>query len=646
MDINDYSTRLSQARTNYRDAADELKEHYNSELQDMDELHTNVQKKQRENYAESKTQIEKDVAASIDEQNKDVKESMRKRTEQFRNETASQQESFDVDRRDMQRKFDDRLNYLRDSYNKDLASRNRTHTDMMDSAETRYQDRSDRNNEYFQKSIDKLDHSTRTAMKGQKDAHDIEKRAQEARHTGEVQDLVRSGNSARNKIVEKQQRDLQSLRDAQTDEIRNLKDHHASSRETIYNQKNKETAKLSNNFRELTEDISSRNNANNTRQAKMSREQIKELERQYAQTNYQNKREMQEKLKGGNAFDKDDLKSAKLEKNFDTRMKNINDNIDDIRYKNQVDKERMAASFQDSVRERNLAYAKEIDAREADMRDFKTNTLKDNKERTDKIVDSYKYKLSKNQLESEQQAIKARQSTNHRLNTQREEFGRVVTQMNDMNREAVSKMQEEHADEKTKFIEDSRRSEHNKIENLRDNYQNIITKKESSLNQRLESKNKELNDTVTRYEDKLTRVEGKTRKELETFKQIEADRRVEDFREFKRQMRTMSDSYTKEKVAMKDEFDRRLSNAKHQSDVKLNKTVQKYESQLERERNDTRRHFKTKIKELESNYHRLADQSELEKDLIRNQFERRIEEMKQVNAMQLDELSKDKSTRA
>jgi hypothetical protein len=646
MDINDYNNRLSQARSNYREAADELKEHYKTEIEDQDELHSKVQKKQRDNYVAAKNNIESNVAESIAEQNKDVKENMQKRTEQFRNETAAQQESFDVDRQDLQRKFDDRLNYLRDSYTKDLASRERTHSDMQDSAETRYEDRTKRNSKYFQDSIDSLDHSTRTAMKGQKDSHDIDKRAQESRHNNLMQDLVRSGNSTRNKMVEKSQRDLQSLRDAQSDELRNLKDHHTTSRDALYKQKNIETAKLAGNFRELTNDISDRNNANNARSAKLNKEQIQGLERQYAQTNYQNKREMEEKLKGGSALDKDELKSAELQAKFDTRMKNVNSNIEDIRYKNQVDKERMSSSFQDSVRERNLSYAKQIDAKERDMRDFKQNTLKDNQERTEKVLSDYKFKLSKNGIEAEQQAIKARQSTNQRLSTQREEFGRVVTQMSDMNREAVSQMQEEHADEKTKFIETTRRNQHDKIEDLKDDYSKIITKKETSLNQRLDSKSKELNQTITQYEDKIEMLQNTARKEIETLKQIESERRVEDTREFKRQMRKMSDLNTKEKVSIKDEFDRRLQNAKHQSDVKLSKTVQKYETQLERERTDTRRHFKTKIKELESNYHRLADQSEIEKDLIRNQFERRIEEMKQVNAMQLEELAEQKTSQA
>ena len=57
----------------------------------------------------------------------------------------------------------------------------------------------------IEKSIDNLDDSTRTAMKGQKDAHDIEKRAQESRHSNQMQDLVRDGNSARNQMVEKSQ---------------------------------------------------------------------------------------------------------------------------------------------------------------------------------------------------------------------------------------------------------------------------------------------------------------------------------------------------------------------------------------------------------------------------------------------------------
>ncbi|OUR96578.1 hypothetical protein A9Q84_09525 [Halobacteriovorax marinus] len=645
MDINDYSTRLSQARTNYRDAADDLKEHYSSELEDIDDNNKVTQKKQRENYATSKTNLEAAVAETITDQSKKVKVAIQDRTEQFRNRSAAQVENFENDRQEIKTKFDDRLTYLRDSYDKDLSARERTQKDLLESANERYTDRTKRNANLYQENVNKLDHSTRTAMKEQKFSHDIEKRVQEAGHSNEVQDLVRTGNSSRSKIIDKQHRDLQALRDTQTDSLKHLKHHQEKTIENIHNQKGLESDKMASNFSELTKDISLRNNKNNTRMAKNNREQITSLERQYAQTTYQNKREMEEKLKGGNILDKDQLKSAELGQKFDTRIKNINESIDDMVHKDQLDKERMSSAFQDSVRERNLSHSKHIDKIEKDARDFKNTTVKDNRDRTDQVLNSYRKRLSDVQLESEQKTIKDRQASNQQLRTQREEFGRVVTQLSDMNQEAVTKIQDEQAAEKTKFIQSSRMAHHNQVENLKDDFNNRMANRESSLTQRLEQKDKVFDKTVTQLEEKMVRVEGKAAKEISAMKQIEQERRSEDGREFKRETRKMTDNFTKEKVAMKDGFDRRLSNAKHKSDVRLNETVQKYESQLEIERNDTRRHFKTKIKQLESNYRRLADQSELEKDLIRNQFERRIEETRQNNAMQLEEISREKNSK-
>jgi len=400
------------------------------------------------------------------------------------------------------------------------------------------------------------------------------------------------------------------------------------------------------NFSELTKDISLRNDKNNARLAKNNREEISSIERQFAQETYQNKREMQEKLKGGNILDKDNLKSGELEHKFNARIKNINENIDEMRHKDQLDKERMSDSVQASARERNLSHSKQLDKIERDAREFKNVTVKDNRDRTDQVLNSYRKRLSDVQIDSEQKAIKDRSSSNQRIKTQREEFGRVVTQMSDMNKEAITKMQDEQAQEKTKFIQETRMDHHNVVENLKDDFNNRMVSKENSLNQRLDQKDKEFKEVVVQLEDRMTLVEGKAANEISKMKQLEQARRTEDVREFKRENRKMTDNFTKEKVSMKDEFDRRLSNDKHKSDIVLNKTVQKYETKLEIERNDTRRHFKTKIKELESNYRRLADQSELEKDLIRNQFERRIEEMKNVNAMQLDELSRGKTTNA
>ncbi|PIK16722.1 hypothetical protein [Halobacteriovorax sp. JY17] len=646
MDINDYSTRLSQARSNFRDAADELKDHYNTEVDDLSKNHEAVQEKQRNIYDKSKANFEQDVAATIENKNKEVKETMMQRTEQFRNQTAAQQEGFEHDREDIKRGFDDRLNYLKDSYNKDISSREQNYNARSESTEKRYDERIDSATKDFQNKITKIDDSTKEAVRSQKIDLDIEKKSQELRHKNEIADFVESGNSSRAKMVDKQQRDLQNLRNTQADELRNRGDHHAKTINSIYAQKNNEAEEMSSSFRKLTDDINDRNTNNNEQMAKVSRDRISELERQYAQTNYQNKREMQEKLKGGSDLDKDELKSAQLTQKFDTKLKNINENIDNMRYKDQLDKERMATQFQNSTKERNLAQAKQIDNLEKESRDFKNKTMKENLERTDKVIGDYKSRLTKSELDNEQRAMKDRQVSNNRIQNQRQEFGRVVNQMSEMNLEAISELQDEHATEKTKFINDSRMAHHNEVENLKDDFNTRLSKREGSLNQRLDMKNKELDQTITRYEEKLTKLENESQAEISKIKSFEEERRIEDTREFKRQMRTMSDSFTKEKVALKDELDRKFLNEKHKSDVKLNEVVQKYETQLDMERNETRRNFKTKIKELESNYQRLADQSELEKDLIRNQFERRIEEMQKVNQMQLDEMSREKNSLA
>ena len=646
MDINDYSTRLSQARGNFRDAADELKEHYNSEVEDLSKNHESVQAKQRDNYDKSKARIENDVASTIESKNNEAKESMMQKTEQFRNKTASQLKDFENDRQDIKRDFDDRIKYLKNSYDKDVASREQNYKARSDSTETRYDERIESATKDFQNKITSIDESSKDAVRSQKIDLDIEKKAQEMRHKNELSQFVESGNSTRAKMVNKQQRDLQNLRNTQSDELRNRGDHHAKTINSIYAQKNKEADEMASNFRDLTDDINDRNSRNNDKMAKVNRDQITELERQYAQANYQDKREMQEKLKGGSAEDKEAAKVAEVTQKFETRIDNINENIDNMRYKDQIDKERMSTQFQNSSKERSIAHSKQIDSLEKESRDFKNKTLKENLDRTDKVIGDYKSKLTKSELDNEQRAIKDRQVAKNRIENQRQEFGRVVNQMSEMNLEAISELQDEHAAEKTKFINESRVAHHNKVENLKEDFNSRITKKEGSLNQRLDLKTREHEQTVNRYEEKLAKLENESQAEISKIKNFEAERRVEDVKEFKRQIKTMTDTFTKEKVALRDDLDRKFLNEKHKSDIKLNEVVQKYETQLDLERNETRRNFKTKIKELESNYQRLADQSELEKDLIRNQFERRIEEMQKVNQMQLDEMARQKNSLA
>ncbi|GEM_PF-6318352 len=646
MDINDYSTRLSQARSNFRDAADELKEQYSSDVEDLSKKHEGIQEKQKKNFERSKSEMEQDVSSTIDRRNVEIKESMQEKTEQFRNKIASQQESFENDRQDIKRDFGHRLDYLRDSYNKDLSAKDENYNTKSELAAKRYEDRVDTATKDFQDKISEIDKSTRNAIRSQKIDLDIEKKNQELRHKNEIADFVESGNSTRAKMVEKQQRDLQNLRNTQADELRNRGDHHAKTVDSIYEQKNKEAEEMSSTFRKLTDDINDRNNQYNDKMAKVNRERITDLEREYAQNEYQNKREFQEKLKGGSSEERDNLKSAEITQKFEKRIKNINDNIDTMRYKSQLDKERMSSEFQNSTKERNIAHSKIVDNLEQESREFKNKTLKDSRENTDKLIGDYKNRLTRAKLDNEQQSIKDRQVTKNRIENQRQEFGRVVNQMSEMNQDAISELQSEHATEKSKFINEARVAHHNEVEELKDDFNDRLINKEASLNQRLEMKTKELDQTISKYEDKLSRTEKDAQAEILKLKNFNEERRVEDLREFKREMRTMSDTFTKDKIALKEELDRKFLNEKHKSDVKLNEVVQKYETQLDVERNETRRNFKTKIKELESNYQRLADQSELEKDLIRNQFERRIEEIQKVNQMQIDELTRQKNSRA
>ena len=61
MDISDYNTRLAQARQQYFDNTQEIKENYENQLEHEREVHKGREKKQAETYAKQKADFQQDL---------------------------------------------------------------------------------------------------------------------------------------------------------------------------------------------------------------------------------------------------------------------------------------------------------------------------------------------------------------------------------------------------------------------------------------------------------------------------------------------------------------------------------------------------------------------------------------------------------
>jgi len=642
MNINDYNTRLSQARQNYREAADDIKKDTTEQVEDLEKRHKYVQEKQAATFDNAKADLEKQNQENSNIYNKKTNETIAERTEAYRNELKEQQTDFDNDRNKLKDNFDERLGNLRDSFSKSAEGRDKVYNTKMEQAENRFKEISQRERSQFQNSINELDETASENSKRFKNQMVQEQKSLIKDHDNTLRDFANNSAVARTQVAERNARNVANLRAVQKTELEQRDDHAKARLESVTDTKDQEKERMRTNFEKLSQDISDKNDQTIKSLNKDTRETLDSAEKRYAKDLYNEKRLANEKIKGGNKTEQFENLTLQMKNSFDDRVKNIYKKVADDQVRSEADKDRIGVEFQETVKDLKIKNGKNIDLLQKEHRDNFTETMNKSNQRTNTAISQYKDELQKVTTNAEQDSIKKDLQSKRIFDNQRKAFGETIDVLSNKNIETVSKLQEEHAREKTNFIEGIRRDHHNELEGTKADLKETFSKKEESLIRQSDLKDIELQNQIGKAEDRYERLKDKTAKELGKREVLEADRREEDKRSHKRDLLAKDRENRIEMISLKDQYEKRLANEKHSSDVQKNKLIERYESRLETETGNLRREMKTKLKEATANYNRLNEQSILDKENIRHQYETRIEKMRRGHQDQLEALSKDR----
>lgn len=637
MEINDYSTRLAQARSNYNESTNELRDAYNKDVNKLEELHEMKQKKQAENYSNSKNKLENQQADYINEYNAKTSEAIEDRTRGFRKDLERQKESFNEDRSRIKEDFDRRLGELSDTYRVRDDESKAYNEQRLKTTRDRYDKQVTNLNDQFQEEIDEVSYRANNSIRENMHQANKEKRRIITDNEMNTRELVKNNNLTKNQMVNKHAQDIQNLRDTQAETVSQIKDYHNESSQDLRKVKNSEQDVLQENFRKLTNDISARNQRKRKIEVKENELRQKNLEKEYAANIYQARREMNEKLKGG---DRSDIVQKKLDhtvSSYEDRIKSIYDKIQDDNFNQQIDKERMADSFSATIKDLKFKNQQNRDESETQFRDFRTNELSKVKDKAELATKTFQKEIRNSEMRAEAQSLKDSAYNKKVLTNQRKIFGDTVNTLNEKNREALTELQAEHAKEKTRFIEKTRRDHHNELQDTKFEMKRVMAQKEKSLVERNEQLVKNQQKMMMQYEEKLDRLEKKAHKEIEKLKMMHAEESDANRIATKRLLNQKDRENEFEKIQIKTEYDKRLSRAKDMSDMQIEKTVEHYEDLLSRERDDFKRKFQSKVSEMQSDYEKLHQQNELEKATMQRQFSDRIEELRMANAKAIEE---------
>ncbi len=642
MEINDYSKRLAQARSNFNESREEIRQQYNDNLEDVKSRNEQQRKNQESNFVKAKTDLEGKLDKYVGEYSEKTRDAIQDQTDNYRRSLDGEKFEFNKERTRLKNDFDRRLNDLKVTYKNRDQDRDEYTKHTIDNIENNYSRQKNDLNNQFENDLRNSQHNAEIKFAKYTNDQNVEKRNLINSFESDMRDRVKSDLAVKAKMADQAQDDMRKLRESQTEQISHLKDHQKEAIAEIKKNQGNETELVQENFRNLTNDLSRRAVRKRRQEVKENQVRNEQLQKEYAKNLYQANRQMQEKLKGGTTENKADKKLAHTVNTYEERIKNIYDKIDDTNFTQQLDKERMAESFIEANKSLKRKHSRSLDEQLTSLRNDRTLELAELKKETASQINSYKNELVKSDLRAEAQAIKDRTYSKKALDNQRLAFGETVKVLNDRNQEAVSKLQEVHAKEKTDFITKTRADHHKELEELKFDLKSTMVAKENSLQER-NSQLKKLNEKMAvQYEEKYARLQKKTAKEIERIKDIFAQQSEQQRMEMRESLSAKERDNEHEKIVIRQGYDKRLSRAKDMADRQIEKIVEYYEDALTRQRDESKKKLTTKVFEMRSDYEKLYQSAELEKATMERQFSDRIEELRQANQKALHEEAKER----
>lgn len=629
MQINDYTKQMAKARDDYADKAKTLREDYDNNLKNISETHEAKETSQRENYLKQKQELEDNLSEISDRYDSTSRDAIAQSQKEFREKIGSQQGAFEEEMRETREDMASKLSNISDSYRKSKEEQEKYNNQLLSQKTMAFNEAQEARTKSFDDKIADLSTKNRDDFHGFQREQAAEKRDLIHSHKNELQNLVSESNLARQKVMAKNQEELEILRDAHARESDAMRDHHSSAIGEVINRKELEKMNLQSEYNNLTQNIIDRNESQAEQTRRVNERVSRERENQYATDLQAVTRKSNEMVNSGGKVKSLEDEKRKVVDNYEGRIRDLRSEAEDTAYKSQMEKERMNKEFVQQTREQTSLADKQKGEVQKELREFHTEAMAATKDKNDKVVSSYKKELAQTRNAAEAKSIDDRIGSNQRLEEQRVSFSKTIDAMSTKNRETINEIQEQNKKEQTKYIQEAKRNMHHEREDIKDDLNSVFARKEDSYEKRLENLERDKKSVVESYESKLTNLEKKYTKELEEMRVIMSETRAGDMRDFKRQLEMKEREMAGDKLRMKQDFDTKLIKIRDRQETQLAKLHERFTQTLEGERVDHSRELKRKLDEAHTNYERLYDTAQMEKDQMKHQYEVRLEKLRQ-----------------
>ncbi|MFG1483495.1 hypothetical protein ABMA79_09570 [Halobacteriovorax sp. HFRX-2_2] len=639
MDVRDYSKRLSQHRENFQHTIDEQRKNHNREVGELKDTQEYRLNKQRQAYDNSLGKIEERQDQFRETASADTKRRIEEQQKDYLSKIDGNKREFERDRKDIKDQFDTRFKNIREAYEtKGMADRsNMDH--RLSSQQRRFDSTMGKMNDHFNETIDKVYRDSRDKAHSHELETKQDRRELISNYEDEMRDQLKESGEKRARLYEKFTDDVDGLRKTHKGREESLKDYQEQRISDMTAQKDKQLSENQKSFKNSIEEINDRNSRKRQVEQRDFSQNAKDLENRHAKELYRARREMNQKLAGGSREDVFNDKLDQTQRGYETRIKNIRDQIDTDRFNADIQERRRAQSTKEALRSQKQKSSEYIAELEKDMAKFKSNTLSDINIELNKDVEELQGNFKRQIKDKELEAYNDKEQSKKILERQRAQFGETVQKMSDRNTEAVSQMQADFADESKKFIQDTHMKHSQEMQEAKEHFIESKDKLAKSLTQKIEQLEETNEKLISSYESKLSRLKKANAKEIERIRMTQS-LESNQLKEETRNAIALKDRENHSNVSnLRGEFDKRLSQVKQRADIQVKRMVEYYEDMIARERDESQRKYVSKVTELENQYNTLYENSKLERSNLINQYENRMEEIRAANAEALEERS-------
>lgn len=629
MEISDYSQRLGQARDNYWDSAKKLKDNYEQDLNSLEENHEYKTKKQADTYNKERLALQSENENKSQFYADKTKQDILSKQAAYQEKTRGIEQDFNKQNQLQREQFRDRLNQISSSFDKSLAQKELQQADELNGVKNYTQNRISQTNQDAQREINEL---KKTADSRADDMQNIQKKVlkeKDSNYNDRLLEINRDNSRKLSEVKTKGSEEFERSQKNHENEISQLVDHKNTSIKQMRDNQQKSLEALAESFSKVGDNMEKRFVDDSKRLSREGVEQTRNLENKF-QKEISGIRSIASQNEEASNLQRNhsNLEKQRISEDYESRLNRLKDEMDDNRFKQQKTLSLANDDFTDTLKSQKRESAQTADALQRTNDMEKSTLLVDGRKQRDAIESRYGAALN-NQERQFQDKIQLQEKTYTNIADANQRRHEQMLEMSEKNKDIELKsLTQSVQDEKTQFIEKTRKDVHNEKVELKEDLMRQFSVKSDGLEQQLSQKDAEQKRLIQDYETRLSEYKKKVGKEFDRYQALEDDRRIEEGRSLKQTLLAKDHENNSRMLEMKRRYDKELSQTKMEHELQSRKMIEAYEGDLTRLKNESDKEIQIKTAMMKDEYENLKKNSELRLEALKSQYEMKIDKMR------------------